>query len=55
MSMPDHRQLLDITYEQAGQNAQIEVLTRHEAMSVVPAKQIVIVLDRETGRKNISL
>ncbi len=49
--MPDHRQLLDVTYEQAGQDAQIEVFTRHEAMSIVPAKQIVIVLDRETGEE----
>lgn len=49
--MPDYRQLLDLTYEQASQEYQIEVLTHHEAMVIAPAKNLVIALDRETGEE----
>ena len=49
--MEDHRQLIDITPEQAGQEYQIDILTHHEAMAIYPSENTVMVLDRETGEE----
>lgn len=49
--MQDHRQLIDLTPERARQDYQLEVLTRHEVMAISAAKNLIIVLDRETGEE----
>jgi NADPH-dependent 2,4-dienoyl-CoA reductase/sulfur reductase-like enzyme len=47
----DYRQLIVFTPEQAKQERDIDVWTKHEAMAIYPAKQTVSVLDRDTGKE----
>ncbi len=50
----DFRQLMPLTPEKAKEKLQIDIRTRHEAMAIVPAKNTVMTLDRETGaEKNL--
>jgi len=47
----DYRQLIAFTPEQAKQRRDIDVWTKHEAMTIYPAQNTVAVLDRETGKE----
>jgi NADPH-dependent 2,4-dienoyl-CoA reductase/sulfur reductase-like enzyme len=49
--MEDYRQLIDFTPERAKQEYYLDVWTKHEAMAIYPAKNTVIVLDRDTGEE----
>lgn len=51
--IPDYRQLIAVTPEQAKENRGIEVWTRHEAMAIYPAKRTVSVLDRLSGAEKV--
>ncbi len=47
----DYRQLIALTPEQAKQERGIEIWLKHEAMAIYPEKNMVAVLDRETGKE----
>ena len=47
----DYRQLIAFTPEQAKQERDIDVWTKHEAMAIYPDQDTVAVLDRETGKE----
>lgn len=47
----DYRQLIAVTPEQAREERGVDVWMKHEAMAVYPSKNIVAVLNRETGEE----